>query len=350
MSNVIASACHSDRSEEFFKILRFVQYDKKLSGLLRRLCLLAMTGIFVASCTPKEQPFNDIPSHEVVMREDVFIASDGAKLPYRKWLPNGKPKAVVLALHGFNDYSKAFEGAGEYLSARRIAVYAYDQRGFGKTEHTGIWAGEKNYISDVKQWVEHLARRHKSTPIYIMGESMGGAVAVLASAQPDFPEVAGVILVAPALWGGDAFNPLYRLSIIFSAHTFPYYELTGRGLKIQASDNIEMLKAMSKDPLIIKSTRVDAVYGVVNLMDAAYEAIPQGKTPILFLYGEMDQVIPPVAMRNALPRFLAPVYCISYPQGYHMLLRDLNGAERMRNINDWIGKKAKNAQISDCIV
>jgi acylglycerol lipase len=305
--------------------------------------------LILSSCAPKEQAYVADASQPVVMQEDIFIAADGAALPYRKWLPKDKPKAIIIALHGFNDYSKAFEGTGEYLSQKRIAVYAYDQRGFGKTDYTGIWAGEKNYVSDLKQWVEHLARRHKSTPIYILGESMGGAVAVLASAQPDFPEVAGIILVAPALWGGDALNPLYRLSIIFSAHTFPYYELTGKGLKIQASDNIEMLVAMSKDPLVLKSARVDAVYGVVNLMDKAYEAIPQGKTPILFLYGDKDQVIPPSAMRNALPRFLASVYCIRYPQGYHMLLRDINGAETLSNINDWVAKKAQNTRISDCI-
>ncbi len=320
-----------------------------ITGLLRRLCLLAMTAVCVAACTPKEQPYIETATHEVAMRKDVFVASDGALLPYRKWLPGGKTKAVIIALHGFNDYSKAFDGAGEYLSKRGIAVYAYDQRGFGGTVHKGIWAGERNYVSDIGQWVTFLANRHKRSPIYIMGESMGGALAVRAAGSPDFPEVAGLILVAPALWGGETMNPLYRLSVIMSAHTLPWYEMTGRGLKIQASDNIEMLKAMGRDPLIIKSTRIDAIYGLVNMMDKAYEAIPQVKVPVLFLYGENDQVIPPQSMRDAIPRFTAPLYCIEYPEGYHMLLRDLNGAERLLNINDWISKKAKNANISNCI-
>ena len=41
-----------------------------------------------------------------------FIADDGTALPLKSWLPDGKPTAVILALHGFNDYSKAFAGAG----------------------------------------------------------------------------------------------------------------------------------------------------------------------------------------------------------------------------------------------
>ncbi len=308
-----------------------------------------LTGFLsLAACAPTVQPYDDTASHEVKMQADVFLTSDGAMLPYRKWIPAGKPKAVIIALHGFNDYSKAFEGAGEFFSRKHIAVYAYDQRGFGKTGHIGIWAGANNYTADLAQWVRVLANRHKNTPIYIMGESMGGAVVVAATSQPDFPDVAGIILIAPALWGGDTMNPLYRLSVVFSAHTMPWYELTGRGLKIQASDNIEMLIAMGKDPLIIKSTRIDAIYGLVNLMDSAYESIPAVKVPVLFLFGDKDQVIPPPAMQNALPRFTAPLHCIRYPEGYHMLLRDLDGAERLQNINLWIGKKAKNASISNC--
>src|SRR5215468_6052616 len=39
----------------------------------------------------------------------VFVAADGEALPLRKWLPpsdrdGGEVRAVILALHGFNDY------------------------------------------------------------------------------------------------------------------------------------------------------------------------------------------------------------------------------------------------------
>src|SRR5690349_7123563 len=36
-----------------------------------------------------------------------FVAADGQVLPLRKWLPQGEVKAVILALHGFNDYSNS---------------------------------------------------------------------------------------------------------------------------------------------------------------------------------------------------------------------------------------------------
>src|SRR5207245_7703059 len=68
--------------------------------------------------------------------ETGFVAADGAVLPLRKWLPprdrgGGEARAVILALHGFNDYSNAFDGPGEIWSKEGIATYAYDQRRFG---------------------------------------------------------------------------------------------------------------------------------------------------------------------------------------------------------------------------
>ena len=71
----------------------------------------------------------------------ALYAADGQVLPLRKWLPDGAVKAVILALHGFNDYSNAFEGPGEVWAHRGIATYAYDQRGFGGAPGRGLWPG-----------------------------------------------------------------------------------------------------------------------------------------------------------------------------------------------------------------
>src|SRR3546814_14828012 len=68
-----------------------------------------------------------------------------------------------------------------------------------------------------------------------------------------------------------------RAALWLSARLFPSARLSGRGLGIQASDNIEMLRALGRDPLFIKETRVDAIHGVVNLMDARSEERRVGK-------------------------------------------------------------------------
>ena len=65
--------------------------------------------------------------------------ADGYLLPLSVWRPpdDVAVRAVVLALHGLNDYRQAFAAVGPYLAAHGIVTYAYDQRGFGETQAAG---------------------------------------------------------------------------------------------------------------------------------------------------------------------------------------------------------------------
>jgi alpha-beta hydrolase superfamily lysophospholipase len=308
---------------------------------MMRFIVLFSLALLVA-CAPTRQTYRAVSAEESRFNGDLFFLADETALPYRVWKPSANPKAVVIALHGFNDYSRAFESTGKHLSKRGIAVYAYDQRGFGAAPHTGIWAGEENLVNDLAYFVKAVSKRHPSAPVYILGESMGGAVAITALADPAFPKVKGVILVAPAVWGEDTMSPVYRATLWLAAHTIPSYEMTGSDLKILASNNIPMLRRMSRDPLIIKKTRVDAIYGIVNLMDSAYRDVPQVQVPVMLLYGAEDQVIPKDPIEQALGRFSAPVRYVHYPESYHMMLRDIQGDTVLADISSWIANpKAK---------
>ena len=73
---------------------------------------------------------------------DAFVMPDGTRLPYRAWLPDGEPWAVVLALHGMNDSRDAWEYPAPELAAHGVAVFAPDQRGFGDTDGARLLAGD----------------------------------------------------------------------------------------------------------------------------------------------------------------------------------------------------------------
>jgi acylglycerol lipase len=265
-----------------------------------------------------------------------FIADDGARLPLRKWLPQGGITAVILALHGFGDYSRAFEMPAQIWASRGIATYAFDQRGFGGAPGHGLWAGAGRLADDAVEASRILRLLYPGRPIYLLGESMGGAVAVLAapSALPD-----GVILSAPAVWGRATMALVPRLALFAGVRLFPDMVLTGSDLHIQASDNLPMLKALAQDPLVLKGARIDTIYGLVDLMDNAFAAAPRLTAPTLFLYGAHDEVIP----RPPIAQFVAHLppdpghqrRLAYYPQGYHMLLRDLDGAAVAGDVASW---------------
>jgi alpha-beta hydrolase superfamily lysophospholipase len=87
-------------------------------------------------------------------------------------------------------------------------------RGFGGSDNIGLWAGHETYSEDLDLFTRLVAEKHPNTPIYLLGESMGGAVIIVASAEMKMPQVAGVILAAPALWSRE-FMPWYQTSLLW---------------------------------------------------------------------------------------------------------------------------------------
>ena len=303
------------------------------------LLLLTLTG-----CMPMIHPLGT-KSQSARLSETAFITEDGASLPLRRWLPKTETKAVLIALHGFNDYSQFFTTPAEYLSGVGIACFAYDQRGFGLAPKRGLWAGHATYAHDLQILVRLLKQRYPDRPIYLLGESMGGAVIISAMSQPAMPPINGVILSAPALWARETM-PWYQTSLLWSiAHTMPWLTLTGEGVHVMPSDNIKMLRALGRDPWVIKGTRVETIYGLTDLMDVAFNnahALPENT---LILYGEKDDIIPKEPTYQFLQQFLSTdktnKTVAIYANGYHMLLRDLHAKATWQDIAAWINQSNK---------
>ena len=310
---------------------------------LRLSCFVFFPCLLLGGCTPLTHPAG--PKHvEPQLRKAHFVATDGAVLPVRSWLPdNGKAEAVIVALHGFNDYGNAFAMPGRYWSEHGIALYAYDQRGFGNAPGRGLWAGMEAYVDDLRQFTRLAGEKHPGKPVYILGESMGGALAIVAMASERPPTADGIILSAPAVWGRDTMPWYQRVLLSVSVSTVPWLQLTGESLGILPSDNIEMLRGLGRDPLVIKETRVDAIYGLVNLMDEALSRVERLNKEVLVLYGEHDQVIPrePVSLMLKKLSKTGHARVAFYEQGYHLLLRDLGASKPWGDIAAWVADRSR---------
>jgi alpha-beta hydrolase superfamily lysophospholipase len=305
-------------------------FSANIAGLL-----LLVLVLVLGACAPRiETAGRPIMAPELTV--DHILAADGAKLPLRVWRAEGEVGAVIVALHGFNDYSNAFDDAAGFWAKLGITTYAYDQRGFGQTANHGLWPGVDSLIDDLRSVTELIRRAHPATPLYLLGESMGGAVIMTLMARAPAPEVDGIVLVAPAVRGWQTMNIFYRAGLWIGAHVMPWATPSGRGLGIKPSDNREMLLALSRDPYVIKRTRIDALYGLVNLMDAAFDAAPDLTIPTLVLYGENDQLIPKGPTYDMLARLNSHHRVALYDTGYHMLLRDLDAETVLTDIAAWI--------------
>jgi acylglycerol lipase len=301
---------------------------------MRSLVYLLVLVSLLACASPQVQQASNI-SRTPELTATAAVMADGYQLPVTVWETEA-PRAVILALHGFNDYSNAFAGPANFFGRHNIVTYTYDQRGFGETAERGIWPGDDVLESDAASMATLLCEKHPDLPLFLLGESMGGAVAL--NLQQVAPCVAGMVLVGPAVWGWQTMPFWQRNTLIFAAHVAPEKTLTGEGLTITPSDNTEMLRALGRDPLVIKATRIDTMYGLTNLMEAALLSSSRLSVPTLILYGERDEIIPhdPTCMMlERLPEQSTTRFVL-YPDGYHMLMRDLQAEVVLRDVVAWV--------------
>lgn len=281
-----------------------------------------------------------------VLTQSAILAGDGYRLPLQRWGPE-EPEAVVLALHGFTEHSGVFARLAEGLAPRGIAVYAYDQRGFGDTDYRGIWPGREPLLSDAAMALALIQAHYPDAPVHLLGESMGAAIALLAltdEAHPIATPPASLILSAPAIWAREVM-PWYQRSALWLGELLvPGLSfsptLARRIADIQPTNDPEVVAEMQQDERMLRDVRADMLVGVTDLMDEALPALDHLPQPTLILYGLQDEIIPPEAACSMFRRIAegpasAPSIAL-YPDGYHLLTRDQRAFQTIGDIGFWI--------------
>ncbi len=258
---------------------------------------------------------------------ETFVSFDGAPLGLTVWEAEGRPpEIVVIGLHGMNDWANAFYMAAPFWARHGVTTYAYDQRGFGRSPGRGIWPEQELLREDLRTAVSLARARHPEAVLAVVGISMGGAVAMSTFGAPDAPEIDRLVLSAPGLRGWGALPLSYRASLWISARVRPGWIVRPprRFVRIEPTDNSDMLREIWSSPMMLRDNRIDQVHGVVSLMETAHQRapdLPADRT--LLAYGANDHVIPPGGVQRTSRRLPDGVRTVHYPDGYHMLLRDL---------------------------
>ncbi len=287
--------------------------------------MAAFWGALVAACTPQTQVPLDNATARPMLADDHVISFDGARLALQVWpATDGAPWAVVLAVHGMSEYAEAFYLAAPYWAERGVTVYAFDQRGFGRSPGRGVWPGAELMGRDVATVAAQLRARHPDVTLAVLGESMGAASVLAAIDQADAALADRVVLSAPGVRGWSALPLHYKSALWVSAHIAPRRAVRPpRGVSVQASDNMEALYKNGRDPLYLRDTRIDAVYGLISHMEAASRTVAGVAEPTLVLYGAKDELIPQSAVEVFAAKLGPKGRSAFYDDGWHMLLRDL---------------------------
>jgi alpha-beta hydrolase superfamily lysophospholipase len=293
-----------------------------------RALAVALLALTLGACAPmlRQQALSPVAGFQGPRLEtDVLISFDGARLGLTVWRPETEPWAVIVALHGMNDYANAFHLAAPEWARAGVATYAYDQRGFGRSPGRGVWADPELLAEDLRTAAALVRARYPNAILAVVGESMGGSVAVTAFAGENPPPADRLILLAPGVWGFRDQPLPNKTALWFAANltgSMVYTPPRWLTARIFPTDNREELARMGRDPLMIWGARSDTLYGLVQLMGRASDAVGRDNAPTLYLYGAHDDIIPKAAAFRAARGLTTGDVSAYYPEGRHLLTRD----------------------------
>lgn len=214
--------------------------------------------------------------------------------PCRSWSdPSSRPIACLLCIHGLGLQSNSYEFFANAQSRRGLAVYAIDVRGFGAWINAGgkTKVNFDDCLADIKQTLESIKAANPGLPVYVLGESMGGAIALrAASMYPDL--VDGLISSVPA---GERFHQeKTSAKVFFNLLTGTNLANVGNDIVNQATQNAKLKAQWQGDPLSRLNLSAAELIQFQDFMNGNHDAAKKvADMPVLFVQGNGDQLVKP---------------------------------------------------------
>ena len=271
------------------------------------------------------------------MREGNFTTPDGIQLYYQAHLPVGKPSAALVVVHGAGDHSGRYQDALKTLIPQGIAVYIFDQRGYGRSPgqrgHINAWS---EYRQDLRAFINLVHNEQRDLPIFLWGYCLGGLV-VADAILHDTHYLSGAIIMSAPFKTPIVARPGVVLAARVLSLFWPNFSWT---LPIPMGDitrDSKIIQAAQDDPLV--HDQASARWGTESLR--AIKWVNQHSSdiylPILILHGESDHLNPVKGARQFYEKVTyADKMLITYPDGYHELHNDLIRGQVLVDMVKWI--------------
>ncbi|GLU32438.1 lysophospholipase [Trinickia caryophylli] len=275
-------------------------------------------------------------------------AADGQSLALYRWLPrrDAAPRAVVALVHGLAEHAGRYAALAERLNAAGIELVAIDLRGHGRSPGPRAWVTRiDEYLLDLEALLAAAAR--PGVPLFLMGHSMGGAIAALFAVErlarfaAGHRPVAGLVLSSAALAPG---RDVPRWMIVASrivSRLWPRFP----AMRIEPA-------LLSRDPAVVEANRRDPLvhHGGIPARTgaeilAAMARIERGRggltLPVLVFHGSEDKLTEPDGSRAFAAQVGSRDRTLAiYNGSYHETMNDLDRTEVIAALAGWILARA----------
>lgn len=230
-------------------------------------------------------------------RQGKQMAGDGVIIPYREWWQPAA-RAVILYLHGQGGHSGPFTAMGDELHGMGYNLYAWDHRGFGLSqEPRGDIATYDIFVDDALEMVRLARYRNPGLPVFLLGLSMGGHLAVRAAYRAG-EQVAGVVTMSPGfkLKSPPPWSQVMKGALVWLFAPRRYLPTVGES--IVTTRNQTHLERAQQDEHWVKQYTARYLFGTVKSILKARREARRLRVPSLFLQAADDQLICPEESRR----------------------------------------------------
>ncbi|KNA06122.1 hypothetical protein SOVF_183970, partial [Spinacia oleracea] len=264
--------------------------------------------------TPLPNYWGSTPEQDYYTQQGIkstnsfFTTPTGQTLFTKSWLPlsPSPPRGIICMVHGYgNDVSWTFQATPIFLAQNGFSCFALDLPGHGKSE------GLKAFVPDVDLVVDCCASFFNSVvetpglqnlPVFLFGESMGGAICLLISLK--YPKIRfnGAILIAPMCKISDKVRPRWPIPEILTfvgkfiptLPIVPTPDLLDKSVKVAEKKVIAVMNPLRYDG----KPRLGTVIELLRVTDYLSRKLKNVTIPFVVLHGEADVVTDPNVSRE----------------------------------------------------
>ncbi|XP_019514208.1 PREDICTED: monoglyceride lipase isoform X4 [Hipposideros armiger] len=259
--------------------------------------------------TPQNVPYQDLPH---------LVNADGQYLFCRYWKPEGTPKALVFVSHGAGEHCGRYDELAKMLVGLELLVFAHDHVGHGQSEGERMVVSDFHvFIRDVLQHVDTVQKDYPGLPVFLLGHSMGGAIAILTAAEKP-GHFSGMVLISPLVLANPESATTFKVDLYIT------------------------------DPLICRAG-LKVCFGIqlLNAVSRVERALPKLTLPFLLLQGSADRLCDSKGAYLLMESAKSQDKTLKIYEGaYHVLHKELPEVTNsvFHEINMWISQRTAAAR------
>ena len=274
-------------------------------------------------------------------KDGRFIGWNGLELYYHSVLPEGEPAGIVIINHGLGEHGGRYQNLFEHMVPFGYAVYTFDMRGHGRSDgQAGYVDRFLDYVNDLDIFSRMVRSRHGVKPLFLIGHSVGGAVAASYTAR-FHPSLAGLALSSPFIKTGASISRIDAVMARLLSVIAPKLGIDSLDTSALSRD-LSVVEAYRNDPLVYHG-KVRARVGaeLINTMERELPSLFRLiDAPLLVMYATEDRLADPGGSISLFENAGSKDKTLKAYNGlYHEIFNEPEREQVLGDLTDWISSR-----------